>query len=68
MNEIIVKHGINKKLGEITGKSQPFIRWSLRGLRESKEAMKVRRAAILNGGVEILPSSENVTASKNLKI
>ena len=53
MNEIIVGYGVHGKLQKIFTKSRPTIRMALRGKSSSILAMKIRKAALENGGREI---------------
>lgn len=50
MEQILVPSGINKYLGETFKKSQPFIRKALRGQTKHPDALKIREAALENGG------------------
>jgi len=45
MKPIIVKHGMNKYLGEVFSRSQPFVRKALRGKTDHPDAIKIRDLA-----------------------
>ena len=55
LNRIIVAHGERKQLAELFGHGMPFIRKALAGDRETPEALRVRKAAIERGGIEVVP-------------
>lgn len=62
MNEILVPQGVRLKLGKIFGMSQPFIRKALKGKTSHHMAVKVRKAALENGGVEAVVVEPKTTA------
>jgi hypothetical protein len=54
MNVIKVPHGVNGKLCDIFGMSRPFVRKCLEGTSRHKLAGRIRKAALENGGVEVV--------------
>lgn len=53
MKEILVKQGEKGKLAELFDVSYPTVRDALSGKRTSKVGIKIRKAAIERGGLEI---------------
>lgn len=54
MKEILVKHGeIRQKIAETFGVSAVTVRSALKGRTRSPLAIRIRRMAIENGGVEV---------------
>jgi hypothetical protein len=54
LNRILVAHGEKQKLAELFGHGMPFIRKALAGERDTLEALRVRKAALERGGVEVV--------------
>lgn len=50
MADVIVRQGVNKKLQERLGYSEPTIRKALRGITKSKIANEIRQVAIKEFG------------------
>jgi DNA-binding CsgD family transcriptional regulator len=57
MSEILVKRGEHKELMKIFKCSHVTVRESLRGNVATKLGVKIRKAAIERGGVELQPTS-----------
>jgi len=55
LNRIIVAHGENQKLAKLFNHGMPFIRKALAGESDTLEALRVRKAALERGGVEVVP-------------
>lgn len=54
MNEILVPHGdIRRKIAETFGVSAVTVRSALKGRTQSPLAIRIRRMALENGGVEV---------------
>jgi hypothetical protein len=57
MNSVIdisKQRGLSQKIGKIFKRSQPFIRKALRGESSHPDAVKIRKAALENGGRELI--------------
>ena len=52
LNKIIVEHGLKKRIGEIFNVSHVTVRKALNGESSNFLAIKIRKAAIENGGKE----------------
>jgi hypothetical protein len=53
MNEIIVPHGLREKLKKLFNSSYPTIRKALKGDSKSLTSLRIRKAALESGGVEV---------------
>lgn len=53
MKEILVRQGEKGKLAELFDVSYPTVRDALSGKRTSKVGIKIRKAAIERGGLEV---------------
>lgn len=51
LKTIIMPHGLNKKLREITGASETSVTNALRGAYRTELAMRIRKEAIALGGM-----------------
>ncbi|MDR2918876.1 MAG: hypothetical protein LBV72_05875 [Tannerella sp.] len=59
MNEIIVPHGVKDKLIKQFNTSYPTVRAALRGKSKSLLCLRIRKAALDNGGVEVATIDNN---------
>lgn len=59
MNEIIVPHGVKDKLIKQFNTSYPTVRAALRGKSKSLLCLRIRKAALDNGGVEVTAIDNN---------
>lgn len=55
MNRIIVSHGEKKRLAELFNHGMPYIRKALVGEMDTLEALRIRKAALERGGIEVQP-------------
>jgi len=54
MNAIIVGHGVRNKLIKLFNTSYPTVRKALKGESKSLTSLKIRKAALENGGIEVV--------------
>lgn len=54
MNEIIVDHGVRNKLIKLFSTSYPTVRKALDGKSKSLLSLRIRKAALENGGKEVV--------------
>lgn len=59
MNEIIVPHGVKDKLVKQFKTSYPTVRAALKGKSKSLLCLRIRKAALDNGGVEVAAIENN---------
>lgn len=54
MNEILVDHGVRNELAALMKVSLPTVRAALRGKTKTLKALRIRKAALESGGVEVV--------------
>lgn len=53
MSEILVKHGLKMTIHRVLGYSRPTINEALSGRSATEVSKRIRRYALLHGGVEV---------------